>query len=906
MPARSVKTVQFLLWTTRPILAKNTGIQDKDTLAKISLRLLSKICPITRSSERNRLKKDSFLVFLLSLLSLTTLDAFSATLPPGFSEEAVGGSWNYATGLTFAKDGRMFVWEKAGRVWLVENGVRLAQPLIDIHEEVGDWVDHGLLGFALDPSFLSNGRVYLFYVVDHHHLVNYGTPNYNPSANEYHSATIGRITRYTAKATDGFRSVDPASRKILVGETINNGIPLLYTSHGVGSLVFGTDGTLLASCGEGASYISKDMGSASETWYLQALSEGIIQAKENVGAFRSQLVDSLSGKILRINPATGDGVPSNPFYDPANPRSARSRVWVLGLRNPYRMTLRPGTGSSNPADGNPGVFYLGDVGWGNWEDMNVVTGPGRNFGWPIFEGSRVHSDYYDSLAENRDAPNPLFGVNGCTQRYFYFRDLVVQDTLNPPSWPNPCNAAEQIPSTLPRFMHTRPALEWKHYTTRTETGIYSGANAATIRIGEPGSPVSGQQFPGTCSIGGTWYSGTDFPQSYSNTYFHADFTGRWIKNFTFDQNDRPISVRNFLDGGYIVCVATDPTRSGLYYISYYEGVRKISFAVNAPPVAVATANKTFGPGPLSVQFVGSNSTDPEGFPLSFQWSFGDGTTSSAGDPTHVFTAPSGVSTRYDVVLTVTDNQGATSTATLLISVNNTPPSVSITSPLDDWLYPVTGETTIDLTADISDAEQGPGLLTYAWQTFLRHDTHEHLEATDHNRSATTIIHPIGCAEVNVVYYYRIVLTVTDSAGLSTTAEANLYPDCPEVVDTDGDGISDEWELAYGLNPNLASDASLDLDGDGFTNLKEFLAGTDPQNPASVLGILKTELLGDNICIYINSISGKQYLVERSLAYPADQWEIVQEHVPGTGGIVQVLDAIGSSFPKCFYRVSLSH
>ena len=52
-------------------------------------------------------------------------------------------------------------------------------------------------------------------------------------------------------------------------------------------------------------------------------------------------------------------------------------MWALGLRNPFRMTLRPGTGSHNPADGNPGEFTLGDVGYDTWEETDIVTGPGR-------------------------------------------------------------------------------------------------------------------------------------------------------------------------------------------------------------------------------------------------------------------------------------------------------------------------------------------------------------------------------------------------------------------------------------------------------------------------------------------------------------------------------------------------
>src|SRR5207247_1056873 len=105
--------------------------------------------------------------------------------------------------------------------------------------------------------------------------------------NEYFAATIGRITRYTARTSDGFKSVDYTSRLVLLGETKNTGFPILYQSHGVGSLVFGTDGTLLASCGEGASYSSDDIGNAPETYYAQALSDGILKPKENVGAYRA-------------------------------------------------------------------------------------------------------------------------------------------------------------------------------------------------------------------------------------------------------------------------------------------------------------------------------------------------------------------------------------------------------------------------------------------------------------------------------------------------------------------------------------------------------------------------------------------------------------------------------------------
>ena len=184
----------------------------------------------------------------------------AATLPAGFTETIIpgpsGGAWSEVVGLTFENNGRMYVWERTGQVWFKDTNDASFSLLLDIREEVGAWNDYGMLGFALDPNFRLNGYIYLLYVVDRHHLLHYGTPSYDPSANEYFEATIGRLTRYTCRSADGFRSVDPASRAVLVGETKQTGFPLSSDTHGVGSLVFGEDGTLLVSCGDGASSCS--------------------------------------------------------------------------------------------------------------------------------------------------------------------------------------------------------------------------------------------------------------------------------------------------------------------------------------------------------------------------------------------------------------------------------------------------------------------------------------------------------------------------------------------------------------------------------------------------------------------------------------------------------------------------
>src|SRR6266481_4695642 len=341
----------------------------------------------------------------------------AATVPPGFTETVLSGPWPDAVGIAFENNGRMYVWERTGRLWFKDPSDNSPSLLLDISEEVGAWQDHGMLGFALDPNFRVNGYIYVLYVVDRYYLLHFGDPDYDPNANAYFDATIGRLTRYTCRSADGFRSVDPASRQILIGETRQTGIPICSTTHGVGSLVFGADDTLLLSCGDGASYQVADIGGAQTGSYApQALADGIIRPKEDVGAFRAQLVDSLNGKVLRIDPATGTGLASNPYYDSANPRSARSRVWALGLRNPFRMSWRPNTGSHFPADASPGVLYIGHVGWSTWEALDVATGPRQNFGWPTYEGLSLNTPY-DLDIVNQDAPNPLYPGAGCNQ-YF--------------------------------------------------------------------------------------------------------------------------------------------------------------------------------------------------------------------------------------------------------------------------------------------------------------------------------------------------------------------------------------------------------------------------------------------------------------------------------------------------------
>lgn len=705
------------------------------------------------------------------------------TVPAGFNDAVVVSGFDSPVGFTFDANGRMYVWEKGGKVWIVENGVKRPNPLIDISEEVGNWRDFGCLGFTLDPNFLTNGRIYLLYMVDRHYLMKYGTPDYNANTNEYFNATISRVTRYTAIGPD-FNTVDYSSRHVLLGETPQTGIPCLHESHGPGSLVFGSDGTLMVSAGDGASYNNVDVGSDPQTYFATALADGIIQPEENVGALRSQLVNSLNGKLMRIDPETGDGVPGNPFYDASAPRSPRSRVWALGLRNPYRFTRRPGTGSTNPAAADPGVFYIGDVGWSNYEEMNICYTGGMNFGWPIFEGVGENGGYLPARTQNTTAPNPLYGQGACTKQYFDFQDLITQETLvHPTGLPNPCDPAMLIPPNIRTFSHDRPVIDWEH-GSRSRCSAFNGNTAVFYFLDDPNSPVPGPAFGGNASVGGTFLTGTGWPAGYQGNYFQGDYGGAWIKRVVMSPDNKAVQVYNFGSNlGAVVFLKEGPD-GALWYVRYENGqIRKISplGATNLPPVAVAEQTPPYGQGPLTVQFTGANSTDPENGPLTYLWDFGDGNSSTDADPSHLFTAPAGVPTTYTVTLTVRDDHNQPNSTTLVVNVNNTPPHVAITSFPDGQLYPVGADTTVALEAEVSDDESALNQLTFAWQTILHHNNHIHAEPVNHAVQSTTVISGIGCYEDS--FSYVVKLTVTDPGGLSTTVEHHLYPNCARIAPT---------------------------------------------------------------------------------------------------------------------------
>ncbi len=286
----------------------------------------------------------------LAVLFTPHINAQSAPpikLPDGFEARVVASDLVFPTAMAFLPDGRMLITEKGGTVRVMQDGVVRAQLAIDLRDIVNENTDRGLLGVAVDPKFIENGYVYLLY--------SYDAPGKPKDTEE---PCMGRLVRYTMRGN----VLDKDSAFILLDDFSSDMI-----NHSVGDVQFAADGNLFVAFGDGS--ISVDVKPFS---------------------YRALTTDTVNGKVIRID-RFGNGVKGNPFFDEANPRSARSRIWSLGHRNPFRFALHPTTG----------IPYVGNVGWNTYESIQRATA-GANFGWPCIEGIVTRPEY---------ANNPLCATN---------------------------------------------------------------------------------------------------------------------------------------------------------------------------------------------------------------------------------------------------------------------------------------------------------------------------------------------------------------------------------------------------------------------------------------------------------------------------------------------------------------
>ncbi|RZS97995.1 cytochrome c [Cecembia calidifontis] len=506
------------------------------------------------------------------------------------------------------KDGRIIFIERKGKVRMFEPKTGLAKDIgfLRVYSEAED----GLLGLAKDPDFYNNNWIYLYY---------------SPEREQ----SINRLSRFTL--VDDILDLE--------SEIIMLEIPHFRgCCHSGGSIEFDSKGNLYLSLGDDTTPFESDN--------YNPIDERAGRP-ENVDAQRSSSnSNDLRGAILRITPQK-DGtyiIPEGNLFPVGTPNT-RPEIYVMGNRNPFRISVDPKTG----------YLYWGEVGPDaqadslrrgprGYDEVNQAKSAGF-FGWPYFIGDNKPYWYYD----------------------FEKQEAVFEYDPKAPVNNSPNNTGIKVLPPAQKAMIWYPYAESEDFPMVGSGGRNAMAGPVYYYDLFPNSEVK-------------------FPKYYDGKLFIYDWMRNWIFTVSFDKEgnyagmeefmpstrfDKPMDMQFGPDGSlYILEYGTywsaQNDDSGIYRIEFSAGNRK--------PVARANADKKQGSVPFKVSFSSEGSMDFDGDQLEFEWDFyGDGKTiSREANPVFVYEHPG----EFKALLTVKDAEGLKSQATISITVGNEPPVIS--------------------------------------------------------------------------------------------------------------------------------------------------------------------------------------------------------------------------------------
>ena len=658
-------------------------------------------------------KRGAFCFSIAAAAIIQTPAASAGTLPPGFEETTQFTGLNAPTAVRFAPEGRVFVAEKRG-VIKVFDGFEdsTATVFADLRTEVYNQWDRGLLGMELSREWNEDPAVFVSYTRD--------------------AAIDGVPPRWGTPGTIG----DPCpgdnsscivsgriSRLAATGGVAGSEVPLVtdycqqYPSHSMGGLETDASGRLYASAGEGASAGFADYGQGGNP------KNGCGDPPRGVGG--SQTPPTAEGGALRSQDLRTSGDPLglsgsliriDPMTGegvPGNPLFGHQdpnarRILAHGFRNPYRFALS-----------DSGEMYVGDVGWLRWEEINRFAADGLggvlNFGWPCYEGAGRQAGY--------DAA-----------------DLSICENL-----------------------YSSPgAVAAPFYVYRHSDKVVAGESCPT-----GSSSLSGLEF---------YDDGGTFPASYRGALFFSDAVRNciWVMRTGADGRPDPAAISTF-DAGASWPVDLELGPDGaLYYVDVALGrVQRIQYtAGNLAPIAVASANPRYGPTPLTVRFDGTESSEPDGDPITYAWDLdGDGQYDDSASPTPTLTYTARGT--YHVSLRVTDDKGATGTASVTVGAGNTPPAPKIANPLASQRWRVGSQ--VAFAGSAGDAEDGSlPASALDWELIMHHcpsNCHEHVIQTFEGQSSGSFVAP----DHEYPAHLELRLTATDSDGLPASTSVRLNP-----------------------------------------------------------------------------------------------------------------------------------
>ncbi|TQS07663.1 DUF1349 domain-containing protein [Microbispora hainanensis] len=554
---------------------------------------------------------------------------------------------------------------KDGRVFYIDRlgDVKIIKPsggtVLAAHMNVFTANESGLLGMALDPAFDTNHWIYLYY---------------SPNGSE----NVDRLSRFTVTGD----TLDLSSEKKLLDVPVQRAE---CCHHGGGMVIDPKTGNLWLGTGDNTNPFASDGYAPIDEQQGRAYWD----AQRSAGN-----TNSLSGKLLRIHPEA-DGtytVPSGNLFAPGTAKT-KPEIYGMGFRNPFRIGLDPKTGNIMLGEYGPDANSANAArGPQNTVEWNLITKPG-NFGWPYCIGNNTpYIDYNFGTKQSGAAFNCAAPVN----------DSPNNDGL----------------TSLPPVT---PATIWYHYA----------ADANNFPELSGGAPMGGPVYRYDPNVQST----IKWPAYWDGKAIFGEWNNNALWSFQLNEDGsklvemnkimttlkflKPMDMKFGPDGAlYLIEWGSgfggDNADSGVYRIEYTKGVR--------PPVATATADKTDGPLPLTVQFSSEGSRDPDGKEITYAWDFdGDGKTDSTeANPSFTYTKAG----EYSAVLTITSADGKTATASVTIEAGNSKPVVKVEVPPNGAFFEFGDQVKFKVT--VTDAEDGTiDCDKVQIQSILGHDTHGH-------------------------------------------------------------------------------------------------------------------------------------------------------------------------------------
>jgi cytochrome c len=288
--------------------------------------------------------------------------------------------------LALAADGRLFYIERGGHIkmWSPKKSSTLLVGEIAVEDYEKTKMEDGLLGIILDPNFITNGWLYLYY----------SPPESTLSTN---GESIGENVLSRFSFADD--RIDAASEKVLLRVPTQR----QYCCHSGGGLAFDAHGNLFLATGDNTAPLASD----GYTPIDERPGHEAFDAQKSAGN-----ANDLRGKILRVTPQA-DGtikIPKGNLFPPGTP-GTRPEIYAMGCRNPFRFSVDQKTGYVYWGDVGPDAMaFQSGRGPPGLDEVNQARKAG-NFGWPYFEGDNKPYWKYDfatkTSGEQFDPAHPV-------------------------------------------------------------------------------------------------------------------------------------------------------------------------------------------------------------------------------------------------------------------------------------------------------------------------------------------------------------------------------------------------------------------------------------------------------------------------------------------------------------------